>query len=124
MWRKVISFLFLLVFAIQLFSQGIYFLGYHFNKAAYIKKCENKARPNLHCNGQCLLMKRIRAMEKQEERYPEMKLLNKTDIHSSRSFFLVMEITYFDQKVLPVFFLVPSLRDYNASIFHPPGASV
>ena len=35
--------------------------------------CENKARPWMHCNGQCYLMKKIKATEEKEKKQEEQK---------------------------------------------------
>jgi hypothetical protein len=47
-------------------------IHYQWNRAAYLEKCVNKDKPNLHCNGQCAFMKEMAAREKsQEPQLPE-----------------------------------------------------
>ncbi|WP_133583676.1 hypothetical protein [Sphingobacterium yanglingense] len=41
-------------------------MEYQIHLPEYLAKCINKDRPQLHCNGQCVLMKKIREKEKQE----------------------------------------------------------
>lgn len=41
-------------------------LEYEIHLPDYIAKCINKDRPELHCDGQCVLMKKIREDEKKE----------------------------------------------------------
>ena len=57
----------ILLIMTQTFSKWMLILNYQVNKN-YIaaKLCENKARPQLHCNGQCLLMKKMKAAEEKE----------------------------------------------------------
>jgi hypothetical protein len=51
--QKIIASILLLAFIGQTFRQEIYFLDYLVEKAAYAKKCLNKARPAMHCEGKC-----------------------------------------------------------------------
>lgn len=50
----------------QAFSKWVIMAEYTINQE-YIAKnlCENKARPRLHCNGKCQLMKKLAEEEKQ-----------------------------------------------------------
>lgn len=38
-------------------------IHYQWNKAVYLKYCENKDRPKLHCDGKCYLKKKVAAAE-------------------------------------------------------------
>ncbi len=40
-------------------------MDYEIHLPDYIAKCINKDRPELHCNGQCELMKKVREQEKE-----------------------------------------------------------
>src|SRR5690349_15854617 len=53
--------------AAQSFQGTFLIVGYYTNRSEFLKNCENKLRPALHCNGQCVLMKKLRAQEKQEQ---------------------------------------------------------
>ena len=76
-----------LCFVLQTFSQAVYYFTYEVEKKEYVKRCENKARPLMHCNGKCQLMKKIqREQEKENGPAPEMKIV-KNEVLSSRSFF-------------------------------------
>jgi hypothetical protein len=44
----------------------------------------------LHCNGKCQLAKKLKQQEKKEQQNPELKLENKNEIFSSRSFFSLL----------------------------------
>ena len=56
----------ILLVLFQAFSKWVIMAEYTINKD-YIAKnlCENKARPMLHCNGKCQLMKKLAEEEKQ-----------------------------------------------------------
>lgn len=38
-------------------------LHYQWNRAAYLRYCENRNKPELHCNGKCYLEKKIAGAE-------------------------------------------------------------
>ncbi len=119
---KVATAILFLAFFGQTFNQGFYCLAYLVNKAAYAKNCENKYRPELHCNGKCQLMKKIEEQEKRErQQAPELKLASKAEALSSRSSFPVNPL---------VFTAIPARQfavadegtptDRSSSFFHPP----
>lgn len=120
--HKIASVILLLAFVGQTFSQGVYYLNYIIDKAEYLAKCENKNRPKLQCNGKCLLMKRIQEQEKKEqEQAPQMKLANKAEVISSKSFFPdYKEVAPTNSK--PVYYIANSGTpiDRPGFFFHPP----
>lgn len=121
MLRNIATIILLTAFAAQTFQRGFMVLDYYANTEAFAKNCENKARPQMHCNGQCLLMKKIQEEEKKDQQRPERKMENKFEVVSSRSYFattpiqdLGIPITY------PDCFAARQLPGYAGSIFHPP----
>ncbi|MBS1512414.1 MAG: hypothetical protein JST86_16330 [Bacteroidetes bacterium] len=110
-------------FAAQSFSGGFIMLDYYSHTAAFAKNCENKARPQMHCNGRCQMMKKLKAEEKKDEQNPERKADNKTVVLSSKSFFCSV-IT----AIIPAFSKPSagsntfSLQDMEYAFFHPPQA--
>ena len=65
MIRQVAAIFLLFSFALQVFNRSIIVLDYFANTASFAKNCENKARPMLHCNGKCQLMKKIKAVARE-----------------------------------------------------------
>ncbi|MBL0145252.1 MAG: hypothetical protein IPP48_05380 [Chitinophagaceae bacterium] len=123
MIKQLTASLLLLAFVIQMFSGQFIKLDYYLNTAAYAKNCENKAKPKLHCNGKCQMMKKLKQEEKKDQQLPERKFENKTEVLSSKSFFYSIENTLtliiekpsaFEQK--------QSLADISYAFFHPPQA--
>lgn len=51
---------------LQSFYRSIMTVEYQIHIRDYIANCINKDVPQLHCNGQCVLMKKIREKEKGE----------------------------------------------------------
>lgn len=72
----------------QTFSKSFVMADYYANTSKYAKICENKARPEMHCNGKCQMMKKLQQEEKKDQESPERKLENNTEIIvSTKSFF-------------------------------------
>lgn len=108
----------------QSFNQGLYYFSYVIQKKEYMKRCVNKARPMLHCNGKCQLMKKIEEQEKKEQgQLPMMKYASKVEVLSSRSSLaLNFDVSF---TLLKLFLFTAdsgSPIDQPASIFHPPPA--
>lgn len=87
MIRYTTAILLIFAFAIQTFKGGFVIFDYYSNTAAFAKNCINKAKPKLHCNGKCQMMKKMQEEEKKDQQVPERKFENKIEVLSSRSFF-------------------------------------
>jgi hypothetical protein len=122
--QKAIASILLLCFLGQTFNQGFYYLDYMFRKKAYVEKCINKARPKMHCDGKCQLMKKIEEQEKKEQgQAPQMKLANKAEVLSSKSWYgTITSLSIID--VVSHYNIINdgSPIDQPSFIFHPPGA--
>lgn len=118
--RQFCSTILIIALLAQTFSQGVYYLDYSINKAAYIKNCVNKARPMLHCNGKCQLMKKIEAEEKQNQQQAPVMKLAKTEVFSSHhsDINFAFHYTIINNTVTP--FAIGSPIDQPSSCFHPP----
>lgn len=119
--KKIFASLVLLAFMANTFHQASLVLSYHINKAAYIRNCENKFRPDLKCNGQCQLMKKMAQQRKDEQKFPDLKLENKTEVLSLGSFF--PSLVVYPEAAQTCY---PSLSDTRtidqpSRHFHPPG---
>jgi len=58
--HKVLSIFVLMSFFIHLFYTSGYLLDYYVNTDFYLENCENKDRPELHCDGQCVLAQKMK----------------------------------------------------------------
>jgi len=94
---------------------------YFANKASYLALCENKSRPSLHCDGQCLLMKKMQKADKKDLPSPEKKLEWKIEVLSRKSFYTPLDHAAIRTDVS---FFVPLSTglpiDIPHSFFHPP----
>ena len=115
----------ILLLITQTFSQWVVVISFNLNRD-YIAKnlCENRYRPRLNCNGNCVLMKKLKQQEKEQQNAPAVL---KTEIPailvSSKSFFPTMDNTasVVPRSYLPLFNSgKPVGRTF--SVFHPPAA--
>ncbi len=67
MFKRPVIFLLLICMLIANFSKLFVYAGYEMNQK-YIATtlCQNRAKPWLHCNGKCFLIKRIQQAEQKE----------------------------------------------------------
>jgi hypothetical protein len=121
--KKIFAILLLFAFTLQCFSNFLIVIGFYANQkyiAATI--CENRYKPMLHCNGKCILAKKLRQEEKKNSQDPERKPDIKNEIISSRSFFASHPFvpTSISYKLIPRVADLPT--DHYTEIFHPPSA--
>lgn len=122
MFKSATTLFLLLAFLAQTFRQVAIVGGYYTDTNAYAQNCINKAKPQLHCNGKCQLMKKLKQEEKKDAQNPERRSNGKNEVISSKSFFAsVHDMIFLNGSVhscnhsgIPV--------DRAAAIFHPPGA--
>ena len=67
-------FVFLLIFCIagQAFIRTAWTLHYQWDRAVYLKNCENRDKPNLHCDGKCYLKKKMAVSENSNPKEPQL----------------------------------------------------
>jgi hypothetical protein len=111
----------LVAFAMQTFQRGLIILDYYTHTASFAKDCENKARPMLHCNGKCQMMKKLKQEEKKDQQNPERKSENKNETWTSASYFTTLSLQLPEEET-HTYPIMPdaSLADQSYSIFHPP----
>ncbi len=106
----------------QTFSKLTVVLSFRLNQD-YIAKneCENRYRPVLQCNGNCVLMKKMKQEQKEERDAPgNLKIEISSVVISSKTFFT----DSFDPAVTAIIFYHPAKNsgrpvDRAADIFHP-----
>lgn len=123
MWfRKLIALVLLLAFSVSTFSRVFRVADYFMNTEAYSKNCVNKAKPKLHCNGKCQMMKKLKQQDQQEQQSPDSKASAKSEILSSRSFFQQQIAAL--EPIHPYYMRSQDIghpQDRTIPVFHPPG---
>ncbi len=113
--------LLLIAFVTQSFNRFLIVGDYYIQTENYTARCENKAAPQLHCNGKCQMMKKLQKEEEKDHQNPAMSIDNKFDCYFfpeepfnlASSFFL--EINLNSQK-----WPVENVSGWPDSVFHPP----
>lgn len=124
MFRKIITLIILLAFAVHTFSKVMIVFGFYANqKVIAATLCENKDKPILKCEGTCQLAKKLKAQEKKENQNPDSKGENKPEDLSSRSYYSSLSflgITDTDHTYENGPTGKPVHRSF--AVFHPPGS--
>ena len=123
MFKQFTAILLLFAITVQTFHKAIIVIDFYRNQE-YIAKnlCENRFRPQLHCDGHCLLAKKLQQAEKKEQRNPDLKGENKQEVVSSRSFYPVIVTTTIEPVTPHYAFNKGKPVDFAEDFFHPPGA--
>lgn len=121
MLRAIAAIFLMTAFAVQSFQKAVIVLDYYANTASFAKNCENKARPTLHCNGKCQMIKKLKEEEKKDQQNPERKTENKDEVVSSKSHFVSLPLKSADgEKNISVFTESYIPTGTTPDIFHPP----
>jgi hypothetical protein len=120
MFRYSLVILLLIAFLVENFYQSLLVVDYYINPQSFAVQCENKSKPQLHCNGHCLLMKKMKKEENKDKQNPERKGNNKNEI----VFFCQTHTnTAYHARQLKQNFISfnnSSTHDLSFSFFHPP----
>lgn len=122
-YRQIIVALLLSAFLLQAFSKALIVTDYFADRTTYLANCENKSRPQLNCNGQCILMKKLQKEENRDQKNPERKAENKTELPSStKSFFCIKLVPAETALIIKKGMLISTgnIVDQSFDIFHPP----
>jgi hypothetical protein len=121
MLRQCTAFILLLAFVASTFSKAVIVADFYANQD-YIAKnlCENRANPNMHCCGRCMLRKRLNKDANQEQNNPERRVDNKETLFVERDMAALGAPTL-AETTLPYGTLVEGAPvDRLAIIDHPP----
>ena len=120
--KKISSLILLIAFSFQCFNKAFIVVEYYSNTAQYAKVCINKSRPKLHCNGQCAMMKKLKADEKKDADNPDRKQENKNETFSPIILNSEMAVTVRTITINTYpFFEDNSIYKMPRTCFRPPG---
>jgi hypothetical protein len=108
---------------VQTFSRSIAMADYMVNLEAYKKACVNKAKPMMHCNGKCQMLKKMKKQEGDNGTNAPAPKFNQIEVVlSSKSFF--PSLNDISTNNITFFYTYNDVfsSNYLGSIFHPPGA--
>ena len=70
--KQVLVFFLISCIASQAFVRTAWALHYQWNRAVYLKNCENRDKSDLHCDGKCYLKKQMAASENSNPKEPQL----------------------------------------------------
>lgn len=120
MLKQFVAAFLLLTFMAQTFSNAIIVADYYINTNSFSVNCENKNKPQLHCNGQCQMVKQL---EKEDNNSKPFSNTSK-EKNDLRLFCMVDVQT----NILPSFAVSPVqnnsfhfvMQECITKLFHPP----
>lgn len=96
-------------------------MEYQIHLPEYIARCINKDKPELHCNGQCILMEKIREKEKEESKQNLLVYeYSSLYVHKEYAIFTMLQPADDAQEEPAMSYRVDYHFDYNTPIFRPP----
>jgi hypothetical protein len=109
---------------LQSFSKVWILLSFKVNQE-YIAKalCINRSKPEMHCNGNCILMQRLKAAEEQEKKEIPQKLKEHHEIlycFDIKNWLLPSPVDVVCKKQLLTFYLSPCKTSFVTAVFRPP----
>ncbi|HVZ57011.1 MAG TPA: hypothetical protein VG870_10170 [Chitinophagaceae bacterium] len=119
--KQLAASILILCLSAQTFHYSFVVLDFYLNQRSIASRyCVNRYRPQLHCNGQCQLAKKLRQEEKRDQQNPERSSEIKNEVLSSRSFFATLPSL--PAAPAPRYFQWPPARpvDRPGDFFHPP----
>jgi hypothetical protein len=106
----------------QSFSRSILLADYLVNIEVYKKKCINKAKPMLHCNGKCQMLKKLNRQNTGAASDAPLPPFSQFEVVlSSKSYFPTIDFVVFCTKRKYNSFNSSFFSNYRGTIFHPPG---
>lgn len=108
----------------QLFVSSFVVLDYKLNTRDYTRNCENKTRPQMHCNGKCQMVKKMKEQQEKEEKRDNAKKefasVLFVDTHAA---FLLSPHSFESTLTHHAVYTFGSGANFFADIFHPPSFS-
>lgn len=68
--KQVLAFFLIFCISGQAFIRTAWTLHYQWDRALYLKNCENRDKPNQHCDGKCYLKKKMAVSENNNPKEP------------------------------------------------------
>ncbi|MEX6688208.1 hypothetical protein QTN47_11915 [Danxiaibacter flavus] len=119
--KQIVAFVILLTVMVQTYNKAFIVYDYYVNTESFAVNCENKARPELHCNGQCQMVKKLKQEESKDSQNSDHRSSAPEQIISSKSFFSGIPIIHI-HKTRIVYNAINDTRVCNMprAFFHPP----
>jgi hypothetical protein len=122
MFKSILAHILIITTLAANFNQLFVYAGFELNENFIVSElCVNRDRPQLHCNGKCYLMRKLKQAEQKEksrDRENQRSLFQQGVVVEKLSFSpLVVQLTPEYQSEIPF-----RLPQFAADIFQPPRA--
>jgi hypothetical protein len=127
MFKRCLAIVLLVALTASSFQRYFIYAGFELNRD-YIAKnlCINRKRPQLHCNGRCYFMRKIKAAQENEKKQAEKDALNRIEVSFSqepvRILFASPITAELPEAMLPVYQCLYNFS-YTTSLLQPPRAN-
>ena len=120
--RKIAAIIFFSVYFISVIKPYLPLLNYSFNKKQIVSRyCENKDKPQLHCEGKCHLKKELKKASKEDAKIPQVfKVPIEQITESVYTTILCHPVTSILENVLINNYLKVRVCNYSPKVFEPP----
>lgn len=122
--KSAVSILLCTVLLFLAFGKSALVLNYQINKKEIAEtRCENRDKPEMHCNGQCYLAKQLKKAEQKENPTPDFRNLKELSpfIPAENIFDNTMPAVVIEKTIAAGPMNIPSDKRPQG-IFHPPEA--
>ncbi len=113
----------LIALTLQSFYRSIMTVDYQIHLPDYIAQCINKDKPQLHCDGQCVLMQKIKEKEKEETK-KNLVVYEYSAHYVHKNYTPLAVYQPYEQIIDNTFplYVIDYHFNYNTPIFRPPVA--
>lgn len=101
---RICAYILLIALTVQSLYRSMMTVEYRLHLSEYISDCINKDKPLLHCDGQCVLMKKVAEKEKNEAR---------------KNLIVIDYNVHYVLKKRAEFTLIPPAREIATKLFSP-----
>lgn len=122
--RKIVAIVAALAILLQSFNQVVIVAAYYANKD-YIARnlCENRDKPQMHCEGKCCLKKKLAKESQSQAPSPRnQKSANAVDLFFNNHFLTLRAPVFRDISRAYLPFNERTTVSFPRSVFHPPAA--
>ena len=116
----MVALLLIAVFLMQTFNRYFIVADYYTRTKAYTSICENQNKPQVHCNGRCQLLKRLKQEDAKDRHNPNRKANQQDELVFIRLLSACTQSVKLCTNTLYLRFTIFLPSVCSAGIFHPP----
>ncbi len=120
MFKQLTVILLFTAFTVQTFNKAVIVFNYYTNTAAFAKNCENKAKPMMHCNGRCQMMKKLKQEENKDKQNPERRSDSKDEVLYFSKSQIIFQYNFASILMKYPSFNNSIIKDISFDFFQPP----